>query len=158
MGRNKQATRKSEKKAAEAKLAGKAPRKQHIKNVVNADGEVVTVSKRQVVGGAGAEKQKRRRKPGKAALQEIRKIQKCTTNLLRKAPFQRLVREVLQDTDSKEWRVQNSAFNALQEAVEQFATDLFEQSNLCAIHGKRVTVAPADLQLAKRLQQMSSAQ
>lgn len=157
MGRTKQATRKSEKKAAEAKLGGgKAPRKQHIKNVVNADGEVVTVSKRQVVGGA--EKQKRRRKPGKAALQEIRKIQKCTTNLLRKAPFQRLVREVLQDSDSKEWRVQESAFNALQEAVEQFATDLFEQSNLCAIHGKRVTVAPADLQLAKRLQQMSSAQ
>lgn len=84
------------------------------------------------------------------ALREIRKFQKSTALLIRKLPFQRLVREILQDT-GKDWRVQPGAMFALQEAAEAYLVKLFEDTNLCAIHAKRVTIEPKDLQLARRI-------
>src|SRR5204862_496316 len=73
------------------------------------------------------------------ALREIRRYQKSTELLIRKLPFQRLVREIAQDFKS-DLRFQSSAIGALQESVESYLVSLFEDTNLCAIHAKRVTI------------------
>ena len=91
-------------------------------------------------------------KPGTVALREIRRYQKSTELLIRKLPFQRLVREVAQDVDTrKTFRFQSEALLALQEASEAYLTGLYEDTNLCAIHAKRVTIMPKDMQLARRI-------
>jgi histone H3 len=73
-----------------------------------------------------------------------------TELLIRKLPFQRLVREIAQDFKS-DLRFQSSAIGALQESVEAYLVSLFEDTNLCAIHAKRVTIQSKDIQLARRL-------
>eukprot|EP00358_Blepharisma_japonicum_P005265 CAMPEP_0202945654 /NCGR_PEP_ID=MMETSP1395-20130829/6999_1 /ASSEMBLY_ACC=CAM_ASM_000871 /TAXON_ID=5961 /ORGANISM="Blepharisma japonicum, Strain Stock R1072" /LENGTH=104 /DNA_ID=CAMNT_0049645847 /DNA_START=97 /DNA_END=411 /DNA_ORIENTATION=+ len=98
---------------------------------------------------AGVKKPHRFR-PGTVALREIRKYQKSTELLVRKLPFQRLVREIAQEYKT-DLRFQSSAVLALQEAAEAYLVGLFEDSNLCAIHGKRVTIMPRDMQLARRI-------
>lgn len=89
-------------------------------------------------------------RPGTVALREIRKFQKSTDFLIRKLPFQRLVREIAQDYKS-DVRFQTSSLMAIQEAAEAYLVKLFEDSNLCAMHAKRVTVMPKDMLLARRL-------
>ena len=89
-------------------------------------------------------------KPGTVALREIRKYQKSTDLLIRKLPFQRMVREIAQEW-KQEVRFQSQAVLALQEAAEAYLVSLFEDTNLCAIHAKRVTIMSKDLQLAKRI-------
>ena len=91
-----------------------------------------------------------RYRPGTVALREIRKYQKSTDLLIRKLPFQRLVRELAQEY-KVELRFQSSALLALQEASESYLVSLFEDTNLCAIHAKRVTIMPKDMQLARRI-------
>ena len=78
---------------------------------------------------------------GTVALREIRRYQKSTELLIRKLPFQRLVREIAQDFKT-DLRFQSSAVLALQEASEAYLVGLFEDTNLCAIHAKRVTIMP----------------
>ena len=95
-------------------------------------------------------KKPHRYRPGTVALREIRKYQKSTELLLRKLPFQRLVREVAQDFKT-DLRFQSTAILALQEAAESYLVGLFEDTNLCAIHAKRVTIMPKDIQLARRI-------
>ena len=90
-----------------------------------------------------------RYRPGTVALREIRRYQKSTDLLLRKLPFQRLVREVA--NEMKAVRFQANAIAALQEATEAYVVALFEDTNLCAVHAKRVTIMPKDLQLARRI-------
>ncbi len=88
------------------------------------------------------------------ALKEIRKYQRSTDLLIRKLPFQRLVRELAQDmtpVGHSGFRFQHSAFLAIQEAAESYLVGLFEDTNLCAIHAKRVTISPKDMQLARRI-------
>jgi histone H3 len=75
---------------------------------------------------------------------------RSTELLIRKLPFQRLVREIAQDFKT-DLRFQSSAVLALQEASEAYLVSLFEDTNLAAIHAKRVTIQPKDLQLARRL-------
>ena len=99
---------------------------------------------------AGGVKKPHRYRPGTVALREIRKYQKSTDLLIRKAPFQRLVREIAQDFKS-DLRFQSTAVLALQEASEAYLVGLFEDTNLCAIHAKRVTIMPKDIQLARRI-------
>lgn len=91
-----------------------------------------------------------RYKPGMLALREIRKYQRSTDLLIRKLPFQRLVREIAEVIQPR-MRFQSQAICALQEASEAYLVGLFEDTNLCAIHAKRVTIAPKDMQLARRL-------
>jgi len=91
-----------------------------------------------------------RYRPGTIALREIRRYQKSTELLIRKMPFQRLVREIAQDFKN-DLRFQSSAVIALQEASEAYLVGLFEDTNLCAIHAKRVTIMPKDIQLARRI-------
>jgi len=97
-----------------------------------------------------ARKKPHRYRPGTIALREIRRYQKSPALLLRKLPFQRLVREIADDFKS-DIRFQQSALLALQEASEAYLVGLFEDTNLCAIHAKRVTIMPKDLQLARRI-------
>ena len=91
-----------------------------------------------------------RYRPGTVALREIRKYQKSTDLLIRKLPFQRLVREIAGEF-KHDLRFQSSAVIALQEASEAYLVGLFEDTNLACIHAKRVTIMPRDVQLARRI-------
>eukprot|EP00013_Stygamoeba_regulata_P026463 CAMPEP_0177662568 /NCGR_PEP_ID=MMETSP0447-20121125/19376_1 /TAXON_ID=0 /ORGANISM="Stygamoeba regulata, Strain BSH-02190019" /LENGTH=173 /DNA_ID=CAMNT_0019168175 /DNA_START=76 /DNA_END=597 /DNA_ORIENTATION=+ len=97
---------------------------------------------------AGVKKPLRFR-PGTVALREIRKYQVNTELLIRKLPFQRLVREIAQDYVA-DIRFESSAVSALQEAAEAYLVALFADTNLCAIYSRRVTVTVKDMQLARR--------
>ena len=107
------------------------------------------VKKPPAAGSQGGKKPHRYR-PGTVALREIRRYQKSTELLIRKLPFQRLVREIAQDFKT-DLRFQSSAIMALQEASEYYLVGLFEDTNLCAIHAKRVTIMAKDVQLARRI-------
>ena len=131
MARTKQTARKS--------TGGKAPRKQ-----------LATKAARKSNYRAGGVKKPRRFRPGTVALREIRKYQKSTELLIPRLPFQRLVREIAQDFKT-DLRFQSAAVAALQEAAEAYLVGIFEDSNLCAIHAKRVTIMPKDIQLARRI-------
>lgn len=131
MARTKQTARKS--------TGGKSVRK-----------ELAHKSGKTAQGVTGGIKKPHRFRPGTVALREIRRYQKSTELLIRKLPFQRLVREIAQDFMS-DLRFQASAIAALQEASEAYLVGLFEDTNLCAIHAKRVTIMPKDLQLARRI-------
>ena len=98
----------------------------------------------------GGVKRPHRYRPGTVALRQIRQYQKSTELLLRKLPFARLVREIAQDF-KMDLRFQSSALMCLQEAAEAYLVLLMEHSNLCAIHAKRVTIMPKDMQLARRI-------
>ena len=105
------------------------------------------------IRGTGGIKRPHRFHPGTVALREIRRYQKSTDLLIRKLPFQRVVREIAAEISLRgsSLRFQHAAIMALQEATESYLVGLFEDSNLCAIHANRVTIMPKDLQLARRL-------
>jgi histone H3 len=97
------------------------------------------------------QRRRHRFRPGTVALREIRKYQRSTELLVRKLPFARLLREIGNQVAPEPFRWAADAFMALQEATEDFMVHLFEDTNLCAIHAKRVTIMPKDLQLARRI-------
>ena len=105
----------------------------------------------------GGVKKHYRYRPGTVALKQIRQYQKSTELLIRKLPFQRLVREIANDSQiiksplCGKVRFQSAAIMALQEASEAYLVRLFEDTNLCAIHAKQVTIMPKDIQLARRI-------
>ncbi|XP_076886044.1 histone H3.3-like isoform X1 [Bidens hawaiensis] len=161
MARTKQTARKS--------TGGKAPRKQLAHKVranivfcmklvtvtIYSDFGVIVFNQRlqaamKSAPTTGGVKKPHRYRPGTVALREIRKYQKSTELLIRKSPFQRLVREIAQDYKT-DLRFQSHAVLALQEAAEAYLVGLFEDTNLCAIHAKRVTVMVKDIQLALRI-------
>ena len=88
---------------------------------------------------------------GEKALKEIRAYQNSTDLLLRRLPFARLVREIQLSLSRIPFRWQGTAILALQTAAEAHLVNLFNDANLCAIHGKRVTIMPKDMQLARRI-------
>ena len=98
----------------------------------------------------GRVRKPRRWRSGTVALREIRRYQKGCELLIKKLPFQRLVREVAQKINP-ELRFQSTAILALQEAVESFLVNMFQQVNLAAIHGGRVTIQPKDMKLWSRM-------
>ncbi|XP_065727756.1 histone H3.3A-like [Phocoena phocoena] len=126
------------KQTARKSTGGKAQRKQ-----------LATKAARKSAPSTGGVKKPHRYRPGTVALLEIRRYQKSTELLIGKLPFQRLVREIAQDLKT-DLRFQTAAIGALQEASEAYVVDLFEDTNLCAIHTKRVTIMPKDIQLARR--------
>jgi histone H3-like centromeric protein A len=87
------------------------------------------------------------------ALRDIRQFQKSTELLIRKLPFARLVKEIAEEFIGANYgiRWQSHAVLALQEACEAFLVHLLEDTNLCAIHAKRVTIMQKDIQLARRI-------
>ena len=112
-------------------VGGKAPQKEFLK--------------------AGKVKKTRKYRPGTVALREIRRYQKSTELLIRKLLFSRLVHEIAQEVGKTDMRFQGSAIICLQEAAEAYLVSLLEDTNLCAIHAKRVTIMPKDVQLACRI-------
>ena len=112
--------------------------------------QLATKAARKSAPATGGVKKPHRYRPGTVALREIRRYQKSTELLIRKLPFQRLVREIAQEFKT-DLRFQGSAVLALQEASESYLVGLFEDTNLCAIHAKRVTIMPKDIQLARRI-------
>ena len=96
------------------------------------------------------------------ALREIRWYQRSTENLIKKTPFQKLIREISQEyricpdgpgTPSVQAHFQSTAIAALQEAAENFIVGLFEDVNLLAIHARHVTIMPHDIRLALRIRE-----
>lgn len=128
--------------AKAARAAGKTPRSAVLATKV-ARTAVKAPSQRKA-------KKPHRWRPGVAALREIRRMQKTTDLLVRKMPFARLAREVAQEfkTDA---RYSSTGILATQEAAEAFLVGRHEHANLCAIHAKRVTIMPKDMELARRL-------
>ena len=131
MARTKQTARKS--------TGGKAPRK-----------TLATKAARKSAPAVGGVKKPHRYRPGTVALREIRRYQKSTDLLIRRLPFSRLVREIAADFQG-DLRFQSSAILATQEASEAYLVGLMEDTNLCAIHAKRVTIMPKDIQLSRRI-------
>ena len=131
MARTKQTTRKS--------TGGKLPRKQ-----------LATKAARKSGPATGGVKKPHRYRPGTVALREIRRYQKSTDLLVRRLPFQRLVREIAQDF-KQDLKFTGTSMLATQEASEAYLVGLFEDTNLCAIHAKRVTIMPKDIQLSRRI-------
>jgi histone H3 len=136
MARTKQTARKSIQ-------GGKAPRTQFSTNLA--------ARKRRSVATATVRKPRRYR-PGTVALREIRRYQKSTELLIPKAPMSRAVKEVMISVKGgSDMRMQSIALAAVHEASEAYTVGLMEDVNLCAIHAKRVTVMPKDIQLARRI-------
>lgn len=106
------------------------------------------------IGSKGAQKygmkKAHRYRPGTVALREIRKYQKSTELLIRKLPFQRVVKMLTTEIKSN-IRFRSTAIDALQHATEAFLVSLFEDANLCAIHSRRVTLMVKDMILARRI-------
>ena len=153
MARTKKTARKKTGKSPRKQLVTKNPVKkltpaQARKNVAKAN-----QAAQQNLGNppkTGGLKRPMRYRPGMVALREIRRYQKTAELLIRKLPFSRLVREVTQDFKT-DLRFQAQAIMALQEAAEAYLVGLFDDTNLCAIHAKRVTIMPKDMQLARRI-------
>ncbi|XP_006168598.1 histone H3.3-like [Tupaia chinensis] len=124
------------KQTAHKSTGGKAPRKQ-----------LATKAALKSAPSTGGVKKPHGYRPGTAALREIRRYQEATELLIRKLPFQHPVREIAQDFKARQ-RFQ-SAIGVLQEASVDYLAGLFEDTNLCAIRAKRVTVTPEDIQLAR---------
>lgn len=101
------------------------------------------------VSGRGVRKPHRYR-PGTKALMEIRKYQKLTRNLIPRMALQRLVKGLMAEM-GLDYRVTSGCLAALQDASENYIVKLFENTNLCGFHAKRVTIMPKDLQLALRI-------
>ena len=99
---------------------------------------------------AEGKKKTRRYRPGTVTLREIRRYQKLTELLIRRLPFKRLVREIAQDYKAR-LNFASGSILALQEAVEAYLVGLFEDTNLCAIHAKCITIMPKDIQLARHI-------
>ena len=133
------ARKKAEEHTAQAAKAAKAAKKSGVK------------------APKGGVKKPHRFQLGTVALKEIKRYQKSTELLIRKLPFQRLVWEIAGDHKvitsplCGKVKFQSLAIKALQEASEVYIVGLFEDTNLCAIHAKRVTIMPKDIQLARRI-------
>ena len=171
MARTKQTaklTAAEKKKAAQHATGGKAPRGQIPatplrkrprgsgrsggKSYGGNQGSIAAKAARKSAPAPGGVKKPHRYRPGTVALREIRRYQKSTELLIRKLPFYRLVKEVLQgEAHYVDTRITAEAVMCLQEATEAYAVGLFEDTNLCAIHAKRVTIMPKDIQLARRI-------
>ncbi|XP_053267182.1 histone H3-like centromeric protein A [Pleuronectes platessa] len=134
--------------SSSSRRKGKAPKH---RSEVSAPGTARSPRRRSGSVAGPVTPKKRRFRPGTKALMEIRRYQKSTDLLLRKGPFSRLVREVCQTFSREALRWQVYAILALQEAAEAFLVLLFSDANLCAIHAKRVTLFPRDIQLARRI-------
>lgn len=103
-------------------------------------------------GDSGSGRRRIRYKPGQLALKQIKQLQNSTDLQIPRLRFHRLVREITQTfSDDGSYKYQPAALNALQEAAEAYLIYLFEDTNLCCIHARRVTIMPRDIQLARRI-------
>ena len=129
------------KQTARRVTGGKAPRKQ-----------LATKAARKSAPATAGVKKPHRYRPGMVALREIRRYQKSTKLLMRKLPFQCLMREIVQSRPGyADGKLQATGVLVLQEASEAYLVALFEDTNLCAVHAKHVTIMPKDIQLVRHI-------
>ena len=121
---------------------GKYPRKSSV--------HVAAKAARKSAPAISGVKKAHRYRPGTVALRQIKALQRSTELLIRKLPFQRLVRDVAQQFKG-DLRFQGTAIMALQEAAEAYLVSLFEDANLLCLHSKRVTIQSKDIILARRI-------
>ena len=121
---------------------GKDPRKQF-----------TTKAPRKSTPATGGVKKPHRWRPGMVALHEIRHFQKNTDLLIAMLPFARLVREIAQDVGQHgfDYCFQSATIFALQVAAEAYLVQFLDDTNLCAIHRKQVTITPKDMHLVQRM-------
>ena len=152
MARSKTTARKKTGKTPRKQLATKNPKKTLTKEQARKNALKASQAAQKNLGNikTGGLKRPMRWRPGTVALREIRRYQKTTELLIRKLPFSRLVREIAQDFKT-DLRFQPQAVGALQEAAEAYLVGLFDDTNLCAIHARRITIMPKDIQLARRI-------
>ncbi|KAJ3260238.1 histone H3.1 [Chytriomyces hyalinus] len=122
------------KHTAQKSAGGKVPRKQIASHA----------TLESIPSNAAGAKKARRSRPATVALREIRRYQKWMELLIRKMPFQRMARDIAQKTGINV-RFQSSAIIAMQEAADAYLVRLCEDTNLAAIHAKRVTIQPKDM-------------
>lgn len=140
-----------------------ARRAKKLERIRKAGGDVTSATHS---GGVKKQKKPHRFRPGTVALREIRRYQRTTNTLVPRAAFIRCVRELyvpplyirVADTSIRahlglipDVRFQASAMKALQEALEAYATGLFQDAQLCAHHAKRITLQPVDMHLTRRI-------
>ena len=153
VGRGKQI---SAKQVASKSISRKAPVHSSLhggKTIANKGGGKSPRSLQQLTPGM---KKKHRFRPGTVALREIRKYQRSTELLIKKLPFQRIVKSIAEEQASgtsfpNGVRFEKNAIVALHEAYEAYQISLFEDTNLECIHRKRQTITPKDIQLARRI-------
>ena len=139
------------------RVLAKKKEEQHAAQEAKAAKAAKAAKKSSVKAPKGGVKKPCRYRPGTVALKEIRRYQKSTDLLIWKLPFQRLVQEIAGDHKvitsplCSKVKFQSAAIMALQKASEAYLVGLFEDTNLCAIHAKRVTIMPKDIQLARRI-------
>ena len=153
MVKTKTTARKKTGKTPRKNLATKSPRKTLTKEQARKNAAKATLAAQKNLGNprkTGGLKRPMRWRPGTVVLREICCYQKSTELLIRKLLFNRLVRKIAQDYKT-DLRFQSQAIGALQEAAEAYLVGLFEDTNLCAIHTKRVTIMPKNIQLARRI-------
>lgn len=139
MARTKQSARKSN-------TEGKAPRKKlSEKAVISGKGK-----KNPHGPGLAKERKPHRYRPGTVALREIKRYQKSTDLLLRKLPFQRVVREIAQERKS-DLRWQATALDVLQDAAESFLVEQFAAANAVTVFKGNVTITDKAMRLAMAL-------
>ena len=151
-------TKTQQKQTRKSKVASpvKSPVASQVKSKVKQTVKTTVVSKRKLNNNEKRTKTTnpptRRYRSGTVALREIRKYQKSTDLLIPALPFSRLLREIVQAvTGGQQFRFQSLAIKALQEASEAYLVGLFEDVVLCAMHAKRVTIMPKDMDLARRI-------
>lgn len=93
----------------------------------------------------------RKRAPGANVLMEIQSLQHSTENVIPLAPFHRLINEICQEQFEERFRWTSLSIKALQTSAEDYMVGLFEDSYLCSMHCKRVTLLAQDMQLARRI-------
>ena len=141
-------------------VGGKVPRKQVApqRRKTPGSGSIWYILKRRDIqetkeaghlyAGDPTKKKKNYFRPGYLALNKIRLYQKKVHLLIQKLPFQHLVREITQ-CFSPDLRFRSATITALQESSEAYLICLFEDTNLCSIHAKRVMIMPKDIQLVR---------
>ena len=127
-----------------------APKSASKKAAIGSKKAAIGSKKAAVSGDTSSKRPAQRHHLGVRALQEIKFYQRSTDLLLRKLPFQHLVRDIAQQSKT-DLRFQSAAIAALQEAAEAYLVGLFEDTNLCSLHAKRVTIMAKDMQLARRI-------
>ena len=100
---------------------------------------------------SGGIRKPHRYRPGTVALRQIRRYQKSHKLLISKGEFEKCVGSIVYKSYPHNVKFQQSAINVLQEGVESYLVSLFEDSNLCAIHNRRVNICPKDIQIAMHI-------
>ena len=144
---------KSVKAPARKTVAAKAARKTVAAKTAR---KTVSAKAARTAPTTGGVKKPHRYRPGTVALREIHRYQKSTNLMIPKMPYVKLLREITQDQckqpkDGNDYRWQGAAILATQTAAEDYLTVQLEDANVCALHSKRVTVMPKDIQLVRRI-------